>query len=47
MVNATVISYDMVLRLCGIIFVLSIPLALLLGWRKTAVNVTAVAAAAE
>jgi DHA2 family multidrug resistance protein len=29
-VNATVLSYDMVLRLCGIVFVLSIPLVFLL-----------------
>ena len=36
MLNATVISYDMVLRLCGIVFVLSTPLVLLLTWRKTA-----------
>jgi DHA2 family multidrug resistance protein len=35
MLNATVISYDMVLRLCGIIFVLSTPLVLLLNWRRT------------
>ena len=28
--NATVISYDMVLRLCGIVFALSIPVVLLL-----------------
>jgi DHA2 family multidrug resistance protein len=34
MLNATVISYDMVLRLCGIIFVVSTPLVLLLNWRK-------------
>jgi DHA2 family multidrug resistance protein len=33
MLNATVISYDMVLRLCGIVFVLSIPLVLLLSRR--------------
>jgi DHA2 family multidrug resistance protein len=30
MENATVISYDMVLRLCGIVFAASIPLVLLL-----------------
>ena len=36
MLNATVISYDMVLRLCGIIFVVSTPLVLLLNWRKAA-----------
>jgi DHA2 family multidrug resistance protein len=35
MLNASVISYDMVLRLCAIIFVLSIPLVLLLNWRRT------------
>jgi MFS transporter, DHA2 family, multidrug resistance protein len=34
MLNATVISYDMVLRLCGIIFVVSAPLVLLLAGRK-------------
>jgi hypothetical protein len=28
--NATVISYDMVLRLCGIVFALAIPVVLLL-----------------
>ncbi len=33
MLNATVISYDMVLRLCGIVFVASVPLVLLLRWR--------------
>ena len=32
--NATVISYDMVLRLCSIVFVLSIPLVLLLKWQR-------------
>jgi hypothetical protein len=31
MTNATVISYDNVLRLCGIVFALSIPLVFLLG----------------
>ena len=36
MLNATVISYDMVLRLCGVIFVVSTPLVLLLNWKKTA-----------
>jgi DHA2 family multidrug resistance protein len=36
MLNATVISYDKVLRLCGIIFVVSTPLVLLLAGRKTA-----------
>jgi DHA2 family multidrug resistance protein len=34
MLNATVISYDVVLRLCGIIFVVSAPLVLLLAGRK-------------
>jgi len=34
MLNATVISYDGVLRLCGVIFVLSVPLVFLLGWRR-------------
>jgi DHA2 family multidrug resistance protein len=33
--NATVISYDMVLRLCGIVFALSIPLVLLLRVRRS------------
>jgi MFS transporter, DHA2 family, multidrug resistance protein len=32
--NATVISYDMVFRLCGIVFALSIPLVLLLRPKK-------------
>jgi DHA2 family multidrug resistance protein len=35
-INATVISYDMVLRLCGIVFALSIPLVLLLRARRSA-----------
>ncbi|MEA2719385.1 MAG: transporter, family, multidrug resistance protein [Candidatus Eremiobacteraeota bacterium] len=35
MLNATVISYDMVLRLCGIIFVLSAPLVMLLAAHKS------------
>jgi DHA2 family multidrug resistance protein len=47
MLNATVISYDMVLRLCGIVFVLSIPLVMLLNWRKTATDAPAAAATAE
>jgi DHA2 family multidrug resistance protein len=34
--NATVISYDMVLRLCGIVFALSIPLVLLLRAKQNA-----------
>ncbi|HEX3468920.1 MAG TPA: DHA2 family efflux MFS transporter permease subunit [Candidatus Elarobacter sp.] len=34
MLNATVISYDMVLRLCAIIFVLSIPFVFFLNWRR-------------
>lgn len=34
MLNATVISYDVVLRLCGIIFVVATPLALMLRWRR-------------
>ena len=46
MLNATVISYDMVLRLCAIIFVLSIPLVLLLNWRRTPPDPNAAAAAA-
>jgi hypothetical protein len=35
MLNATVISYDNVIRLCGIVFVLSIPLVFLLKWTRT------------
>ncbi|MBV8298182.1 MAG: DHA2 family efflux MFS transporter permease subunit [Candidatus Eremiobacteraeota bacterium] len=34
LLNATVISYDMVLRLCSIVFVLSVPLVLLLKWQR-------------
>jgi DHA2 family multidrug resistance protein len=34
MLNATVISYDTVLRLCAIVFVVSAPLAFLLKWRR-------------
>jgi DHA2 family multidrug resistance protein len=34
MLNATVISYDVVLRLCGIVFVVSAPLVLLLSGRR-------------
>jgi MFS transporter, DHA2 family, multidrug resistance protein len=34
--SATVISYDVVLRLCGIIFVIATPLAMLLRWRRNA-----------
>jgi DHA2 family multidrug resistance protein len=34
--NATVISYDMVLRLCGIVFAFSIPLVLLLRVNRSA-----------
>jgi DHA2 family multidrug resistance protein len=36
MANATVISYDQVLRLCAVVFVCSIPLVLLLSGRKAA-----------
>ncbi len=35
MVNATVISYDGILRLCAVIFVLSTPLVFFLKWTKT------------
>jgi DHA2 family multidrug resistance protein len=35
MVNATVISYDGILRLCAVIFVLSTPLVFFLKWAKT------------
>ena len=38
--NSTVISYDMVLRLCGIVFALSIPLVLLLTVRRSASHAT-------
>ncbi|HEY0396601.1 MAG TPA: DHA2 family efflux MFS transporter permease subunit [Candidatus Elarobacter sp.] len=34
MLNATVISYDVVLRLCAVIFVVSTPLVMLLNWRR-------------
>ena len=47
MLNATVISYDVVLRLCAIIFVLSTPLVLLLNWRRPAPGEPASVAAAE
>jgi DHA2 family multidrug resistance protein len=47
MLNATVISYDVVLRLCGIIFVLATPLAMLLRWRRNAGAGGPPAAAAE
>ena len=36
MLNATVISYDVVLQICAIVFVASTPLVLLLTWRKIA-----------
>jgi DHA2 family multidrug resistance protein len=45
MTNATVISYDTVLRLCAIVFVVSIPLCALLAWRKNGGAGTAPAAA--
>ena len=38
MLNATVISYDMVLRLCAIVFVISMPLVLLLNRRRAAIQ---------
>jgi DHA2 family multidrug resistance protein len=47
MLNATVISYDMVLRLCGIIFVVSIPLVMFLSWRKTDADAPGPAAVAD
>ena len=47
MLNATVISYDMVLRLCGIVFVLSVPLVMLLNWGKTAADAPEAAAPAD
>jgi len=47
MLNATVISYDIVLRLCGIIFVVSAPLVLLLAGRKKAGADAAAAAMIE
>jgi DHA2 family multidrug resistance protein len=47
MLNATVLSYDMVLRLCAIVFVLSTPLVLLLNWRKSAAPGAAGPALAE
>lgn len=47
MLNATVISYDVVLRLCGIIFVVATPLALMLRWRREPGAGGAAAAVAE
>jgi MFS transporter, DHA2 family, multidrug resistance protein len=47
MLNATVISYDVVLRLCGIIFVVTTPLAMMLRWRRNAGGGGAPAAVAE
>ena len=41
MINATVISYDQVLRLCAIIFIVSTPLVMFLGWRNAAADVPA------
>ncbi len=46
MLNATVISYDIVLRLCAVIFVVSIPLVFFLNWRR-APGPPAIGAAAE
>jgi MFS transporter, DHA2 family, multidrug resistance protein len=34
MLNATVISYDVVLRICSIVFLATIPMVLLLKWRR-------------
>jgi len=47
MTNATVLSYDAVLRLCAIVFVFSIPLVLLLKARKNAANGAPAPAMAE
>jgi MFS transporter, DHA2 family, multidrug resistance protein len=47
MVNATVISYDEVLRLCAVVFVLSIPLVFLLKWKKAGAEPGSAAAAVE
>ena len=47
MLNAAVISYDMVLRLCGIVFVLTIPMVMLLRWPKPGSEPTAAAAAVD
>jgi DHA2 family multidrug resistance protein len=44
MVNATVISYDGILRLCAVIFVVSTPLVLFLKWTKTGGGAAAPAA---
>jgi DHA2 family multidrug resistance protein len=47
MVNATVISYDEILRLCAVVFVLSTPLVFFLKWTKTAEAPAAAAALAD
>ncbi|GAC1575888.1 MAG: MDR family MFS transporter [Candidatus Elarobacter sp.] len=47
MLNATVISYDNVLRLCAIVFVVSTPLVLLLKWSNSKVPDAAAAAIAD
>ena len=47
MVNATVISYDEILRLCAVVFVLSTPLVFFLKWTKTAEAPGAAAALAD
>ena len=45
MVNATVLSYDGVLRLCAIVFVVAMPMAALLRWRRTGAGDPAAAVA--
>jgi len=45
--NATVLSYDGVLRLCAIIFVLTLPLVFLLNWKRVTGGDAAPAAMAE
>jgi DHA2 family multidrug resistance protein len=47
LLNATVISYDMVLRLCAIVFVLSVPMVLLLKWQRAPTAAEAAAAVVE
>ena len=43
--NATVLSYDKVLQLCAIIFVLSVPLVFFLNWRRPSAGEPAAPAA--
>ncbi|HEY4441086.1 MAG TPA: DHA2 family efflux MFS transporter permease subunit [Candidatus Elarobacter sp.] len=47
MVNATVISYDEILRLCAVIFVITVPLVFFLRWSRAPSGGGAPAAAVE